>query len=183
MRKLLYILPLFLMSCNATKWCAKHGVTSQKDTINVFDSTGVKIDTTWRTFYNPADSLKLSGQLQAFKDSLGQCKVKNTEGSTESNKIKIKYIIRNDSIFIEANTKPYEIKIAELTKTIDHYRRVYEGHTKTTFLSGKKREWLSYWQSWACLIFIGFIVFRFILKKLGFKISIILTPPFITITR
>lgn len=175
MRNILFCILLFLTSCCTTK---------QREVIiyKTKDSTAIHVDTTWRTYINPSDSIKLSGQLTAYQDSLGKCKIKNTEGTTESGKIKVKYIIRNDSIFVECNTKPYEIKIAELTTTIERFKEIYESYTsETTKVKGKL--WLSFGLSWACLIIIALTITWFIIKKLKLKIAFTPAPPFITITR
>ena len=180
---LLLVLALALFSCNAAKWCATHVPTTIRDSVNIKDSMAIHVDTTWVTYHQPADSISLANRLYTVIDSLGKCKIQNTTGTVESNRIKIKYIIRNDSIFIEATTKPYEIKIAQLSTTIEHFKEMYRSHYEKLSPNYKKPSWFSYWQSWACMGFIAFVIGRFIFKKLGLKIKILPVPPFIGIGR
>lgn len=166
MRKLIYILVAtqLMLSCKTLE---------TTHTVTIKDSTAIHTDTNWVTYHQPADSIKLADNLVAYMDSLGKCRVRNTEGTVESNKIKIKYIIRNDSIFIDCNTKSYEITIAQLKITIEHWRERYESLVSKTTVS-KKRNWLSFWQSWACMGFILIVVVRFLLRL--FKINLVATP-------
>jgi hypothetical protein len=120
-------------------------------------------------------------------DSLGKCRIADASGTTESGKIKVKYIIRNDSIFIQCDTKPYDIKIAELHTTIEKFHEMYNSYTKTATVTKKRAKtwwtWLSYWQSWVCLAFIGFIIVKRILKFLKLKVGISTIFPYIKITK
>lgn len=178
---LLYWLLLFAVvvafsffSCKTTE------LIKEVTVIKIKDSTAIHTDTTWFNYHNPADSLKLTGQLVTFIDSLGQCKIKNATGSVESNKIKIKYIVRNDSIFIDANTKPFDIKIAQLNKTIEHFKEMYESYTKDSKKVTIKNWWL-FWQTWmalgSILLLVTIIIFTI------FKLKVVFVPafPFITI--
>lgn len=185
MRKLIFLATLTLASCSP-RWFEKHCPREIRDSVHVVDSMSIKIDTTWRVYHNPADSIKLSDNLVAYMDSLGKCRVKDSEGSVESGKIKVKYIIRNDSIFIHANTKPFEIKIAELTKTIDHYRSIYKSHIEKQGYNARRPSWLSYWQSWGAMGITVLSLLIFIVKWLknkGYKVGVSTIFPFISITK
>lgn len=174
----------FLYSCSPDFYCSKCP-SSDSTYVHIKDSVSTRVDTTWRVFHNPGDSLKLADNLVAYMDSLGKCRIANASGTTESGKIKVKYIIRNDSIFIQCDTKPYDIRIAELTTTIERFHEMYTSYTKTVTV-GKKRSktwwtWLSYWQSWVCLGYIGFDLFKKVLKLFGLKLKFVLAWPPITI--
>ena len=181
-RKLIILISiaLLLIAMILTSCCT----TRQREVIvyKTKDSTAIHVDTTWRVFTNPADSISIFGKLTAYQDSLGKCKIKDTEGTTESGKIKVKYIIKNDSIFIECNTKPYEIKIAELTTTIEKFKEIYESYTSET-TKVKNTSWFSFWQTWAALAYIALTTTYLILKAFKLKIAFTITPPFITITK
>lgn len=124
------------------------------------DSMVIHTDTTWVTYTNPADSLSLSDNLSAYMDSLGKCRVRNSNGMVQSNKIIIKYVVRNDSIYIDANTKPYEIRIAQLNTTIEKFHSMYQSYLKTTETT-KNTTWLSFKWSWICLgLFAAYIVLK-----------------------
>lgn len=177
-----------LSSCSPCLYMSKHCPAKIKDSTvtHIKDSTSITVDTIWRTYHNPIDSLSLSDNLSAYMDSLGKCKVKSSTGSVESGKMKIKYIVRNDSIFIEANTKPYEIKIAELQKTIDHYREIASEyyHSEERMVTVKKKDsWFSHLYTWIALALIAFFVFTGIVRRLGFKLAFTITPPFISLVR
>jgi hypothetical protein len=186
MRNLLIIALLVLLgtSCSQKFYCSKC-VTKDSTYVKIKDSLAIHTDTTWRVFHNPGDSLKLADNLTAYIDSLGRCRIADASGTTESGKIKVKYIIRNDSIFINCDTKPYDIRIAELTTTIDHFHEMYESYIKTATVTTKRPRtwwtWLSYWQSWVCLGYIAFSLFKKILKLFGLKLKFAFAWPPITI--
>lgn len=175
----LVMIIIMFTSCSTTK-----EVIVYKTVIK--DSMSITVDTNWVTYTNPADSLALANRLYTVTDSLGKCKIQNTQGTVESNKIKIKYIIRNDSIFIDVNTKPYEIKIAQLNTTIEKFKSIYESYTKTSTVATKRPRtwwnWLGYWQSWVCMGFITIVITRFILKKLNLKVGLSTIFPYINIS-
>ncbi len=187
MKYLLIILSLVLLSSCSQNFYCKQCPTKDSTYIKIKDSLFIKVDTTWRTFHNPGDSLKLADNLYAYRDSLGKCRIADASGTTESGKMKVRYIIRNDSIFINCDTKPYDIKIAELTTTIEKFHEMYTAYTKTaTVIVNRPRtwgNWLLYWQSWACLGFIAIVLFKIILKLFGLKIKFAFAWPPITIGR
>lgn len=180
---LLYILALGLFSCNAAKWCATHVPTTIRDSTRIKDSLAITIDTTWFNYHVAADSLSLANKLYATIDSLGRCKIQNSTGQVESNKIKIKYIIRNDSIFIEANTKPYEIRIAQLNTTIERFKEIYQSHYEKLSPNYRKPSWFSYKETWAVLGIIFLLLFFLIMKIFKLKLKFSTIPPFIGIGR
>ena len=169
-----------ITSCDAVKWCNKHVPTTIRDSVVIKDSVAIRVDTTWFNYHVPADSIFLANRLYTVMDSLNKCHIQNTQGIVESNKIKIKYIIRNDSILIDAYTKPYEIKIAQLNTTIEHFKELYNSHyEKQSYTACKRPSWFSYWQSWLCIGVLSFLLIRFIFKKLGVKVSVLPFPPYI----
>lgn len=167
-------------SCSLSKYCntciQKCKPTSSVDSnsIKEVDSSRTKTDTTWFNYHNPEDSLKLADNLSAYIDSLGQCKIKNATGSVESGKIRIKYIVRNDSIFIEADTKAYDLKIAQLNTTIDHYKSYIEKnyHSEQNLVTMKvKVSWFAYWQTWAAMGITAYFIFIGIIRRLGYRLA------------
>lgn len=188
MKRIIFIiLSLSLLcSCSRDFYCKK---CPTKDSIyvKIKDSLSIKVDTTWRVFHNPGDSLKLADNLFAYRDSLGKCRIADASGTTESSKMKVRYIIRNDSIFINCDTKPYDIKIAELHTTIEKFHEMYNSYTKTAVVQQNKPRtwgnWLLYWQSWVCLGYIAISLFKKILKLFGLKLKFAFAWPPITIGR
>jgi len=174
----------FLSSCSQDFYCKKCP-TKDSTYIKIKDSLSITVDTTWRTFHNPGDSLKLADNIYAYRDSLGKCRIADASGTTESGKMKVRYIIRNDSIFINCDTKPYDIKIAELNTTIEKFHEMYTAYTKTATVTVNRPRtwgnWLLYWQSWVCLGFITIVLLKTILKLFGLKIKFAFAWPPITI--
>lgn len=190
MKKLFFplLFLFFLSSCVSIKRACEFCPTKDSTYIKIKDSIGDPIiDTVWRTFHNPGDSLKLADNLHAYIDSLGKCRIADASGTTESGKMKVKYIIRNDSIFINCDTKPYDIQIAELHTTIEKFHEMYNSYTKVgTITKNRPRtwgNWLLYWQSWVCLVIIAWVVLKGILKLFGLKLKFVFAWPPITIGR
>lgn len=182
---LLFITLIWMNSCSPSFYCSKCP-TKDSTYIKIKDSMVMYIDTSWFKYYNPADSLSLTDDLHAYIDSLGKCKIKDDSGVTESGKIKIKYIVRNNKIFVECNTKAYELEIAQLNTTVEKYHSMYISSTKTATVTTKRPrtwwEWLGYWQSWVCMGFIAIVIIRFILKKLNLKLGLSTIFPYINIS-
>lgn len=165
MKRLLILSVLvFLSSCYTREKCNELFPPSVTEKIVVKDS--IVRDTV---------EVTIPGNTLVLHDTIVDCK--DFEKELEDARTKLRIAVRNGRLTASCECKEYKTKIIvdSLIRTITKDR--LEMRTAAT----KKKKWLSFWESWACLGFIALILARFIMKKLGVRLSFSPIPPYISI--
>lgn len=157
MKNLIPVL-LFFYSCTTAKHVVRESST--------LDSIVYTIDTLEIPVYLPAETTALEIQLEAYRDSLGICRIKQTAAAQNGNRVAAKVLINDTGkLTVNCECKEYKDTIQSLTNQIRTYRQTTNTE-KTTITRTKNilgHPWLL-----VCFSVLAFIAGFVIRKKLQF---------------
>lgn len=178
MRYLLILLSLALLtSCSITKQC--NNCLKKCQAVSIKDSTHVteKDSTVLRDsiVYIPRDSFQI-----VLKDSV-PCKDFKATGSDKKGNRVIVYV--HDGIMtVDAQCEDAKVKLQWFEK---HYSKIISNyHSESRIITVKKKDsWFNHFQTWIALGLIAYFLFTGIIRRLGYKLTFTIIPPFVGLVK
>lgn len=167
---LVFILILILSSCVTREKCNKLFPPSTKDSIVYITKDSVSYRDT--TIYIPGNTITL-------RDTIVDCA--DFEKELEDARTKLKIVVRKGRLTAICECKELEVKF----RVYEHWHTLVKSHDRLELRTAatKRKRWLSFWESWACIGALTILLGFFIFKKLSLKLAFTITPPFITIIK